>query len=420
MDRTFGTDESGSATREGTAAARALMANFLRATGVTGDAPPRRYLWTDAFAVCTLLEFHRLGLEPESLRTVPGPDTPDARAGTPADSFLELALHLVNQVHHVLGRHRPDDPRTGWLSGLDEQAGEGHPTAGGLRIGKALPERLAGAPVDRRLEWERDGQYFHYLTRWMHALLRLHRATGRPEHLRWARELATAAYRGFLRADGPEGPHLAWKMSVDLSRPLVPTPGHHDALDGWITFLTLEAASEEGDDGLTAPMAGLREMSGVASGRGWATEDPLGLGGLLVNAWQVAQLDLAGETDLVHLLELLLASADAGLRAFLRSGLLQTEAGFRLPFRELGLSIGLHGVERLAESAVMDGHGIPAEQHVIRHLVNELQGALPLARRVEETWLDPAARELESWTGHRDINAVMLATSLVPDGYLGV
>jgi len=31
--------------------------------------------------------------------------------------------------------------------------------------GKALNERGADEPVDEHLEWNRDGQYFHYLTR---------------------------------------------------------------------------------------------------------------------------------------------------------------------------------------------------------------------------------------------------------------
>jgi len=42
----------------------------------------------------------------------------------------------------------------------------------------------------------------------------------------------------------------------------------------------------------------------------------------------------------------------------------------------------------------------------------------PLAAHIEETWLDPAAQSVESWTDHLDINSVMLATSLVPDAYL--
>ena len=52
-------------------------------------------------------------------------------------TYLDLALRLVNQVHHILGRHREDDSRHGWISGLDKQKGEPHPTQKGLRIGKS-------------------------------------------------------------------------------------------------------------------------------------------------------------------------------------------------------------------------------------------------------------------------------------------
>jgi hypothetical protein len=35
--------------------AHELMTRFVERTGVTGTTRPRRYLWTDAFAVCNLL-----------------------------------------------------------------------------------------------------------------------------------------------------------------------------------------------------------------------------------------------------------------------------------------------------------------------------------------------------------------------------
>ncbi|HTY52241.1 MAG TPA: hypothetical protein VMB35_03495, partial [Methanomicrobiales archaeon] len=124
--------------------ARRIMAEFARLTGL--DPPggsPKRYLWTDAFAVCNYL-----GLSP----------------GAGHERCRDLALRLVDQVHHTLGRHREDDPRKGWISGLPPDEGERHPAIGGLRIGKRLPERRPGEPSDERLEWDQDGQYFHYLT----------------------------------------------------------------------------------------------------------------------------------------------------------------------------------------------------------------------------------------------------------------
>ncbi len=130
-----------------------IMTEFARLTGLSpATSEPRCYLWTDAFAVCNFL-----GLYQEK--------------GDKA--FKDLALQLVDQVHSTLGRHRGDDSRTGWISGLDEEQGRKHPTLRGLRIGKARNERRFSDPFNERLEWDRDGQYYHYLTKWMHALNRV-------------------------------------------------------------------------------------------------------------------------------------------------------------------------------------------------------------------------------------------------------
>ena len=180
----------------------ALMEAYAQRTGLTNMRHPRRYLWTDAFAVCNFLGLARA--------------TKDQR-------FLELARRLVDQTHHTLGRHRDDDPRRGWISGSDERSGQDHPTRGGLRIGKEMPERRQDEPFDERLEWERDGQYFHYLSKWMHALDQLSRTTREPRFNLWARELAAAAAQSFIHRSPVGGaPRMYWKISIDLSRPLVP------------------------------------------------------------------------------------------------------------------------------------------------------------------------------------------------------
>jgi hypothetical protein len=117
------------------------MAAFAQRTGLSPAAEnPQRYLWTDAFAVCSFLEL----LEK-----------------TGDQGYRRYATELVDQVHNVLGRFRADEGRTGWISGLDEEAGRCHPTLGGLRIGKPLKERSADEVLDEQLEWDRDGQYFH-------------------------------------------------------------------------------------------------------------------------------------------------------------------------------------------------------------------------------------------------------------------
>jgi hypothetical protein len=39
---------------------------------------------------------------------------------------------------------------------------------------------------------------------------------------------------------------------------------------------------------------------------------------------------------------------------------------------------------------------------------------------IEGFWLEGRNRESETWREHRDINMVMLATSLAPDGFLSI
>ena len=200
-----------------------LMMRFAERTGLTSQRPSQRYLWTDAFAVCNFLGLART---------------------TGESRYSELALHLIDRVHRILGRHRPDDQRTGWISGLTAEHGEAHPTLGGLRIGKPLPERPADEPMDERLEWDRDGQYFHYLTKWMHALDQVTRSSGQGLFSTWARELAHTAHRAFTSAPPHGGPRrMYWKLSIDLSRPLVASMGQHDPLDGLVTYAQLEATA---------------------------------------------------------------------------------------------------------------------------------------------------------------------------------
>ena len=108
-----------------------LMREFAALTGLSrAGERQRRYLWTDAFAVCNFLELY---------------------LQTSHESYRNLALQLVDQVHRILGRHRGDDRRTGWISGFGEREGKLHPTIGGLRIGKKLKERSPDDPFDEQL-----------------------------------------------------------------------------------------------------------------------------------------------------------------------------------------------------------------------------------------------------------------------------
>ena len=361
-----------------------LMDDFARATGVTGNSPPRRYLWTDAHAVCNWLALERELADP---------------------SYLDLAVSLVAQVHEVLGRHRPDDARSGWISGLSESEGAQHPTSGGLRIGKPRPERRAADPSDEQAEWQQDGQYYHYLTRWQHALYRMALRTGEADYLRWAVELALAAHQSFRARSGP--PRLYWKMSIDLRYPLVASSGHHDPLDGLISSLVLRSGRE--DQQLDRVIA---DLGGLCRGRDWITDDSLGIGGLMFDACRLAQLQQTSpDPGLADLLTEILNAVSTGLFRFIRSDTLRLPANYRLAFRELGLAIGLWGFE-VIEECQPDSRALSALAAIRPYLgVREL---------IEEFWLQPLHQSGPTWVDHQDINSVMLATSLTRAAFLTI
>lgn len=380
---------------------RELMAEFARLTGLVDGPTPRRYLWTDAFAVCNFLELYRQTRE---------------------ETYKQLALRLVDQVHHVLVRHRTDDPRTGWISGLVELEGERHPTRGGLRIGKPLNERQPGEPINERLEWDRDGQYYHYLTKWMHALSRVSRITGEANYHRWAIELAKTAHTSFTYQPSSGGrKRMVWKMSIDLSYPLVSSMGQHDPLDGLITYHQLQATAPKEAAHPTWPdlQTEIADMAGICAGKNWTTADPLGLGGLLADAYKLAQLIAHHHLKPFDRLETLLDASLVGLQAYASQDALQLPIDFRLAFRELGLSIGLRAVERL-QTLVKENPERFEKRVQLPSRLAVLRRYTPLADSIETFWLDRPHREAESWLAHREINMVMLATSLAPDGYLSL
>jgi len=372
------------------AAAAEIMMQFAENTGLTGNVKPHRYLWTDAFAVCNFLE----------LKTQTGDDT-----------YRDLALRLVDQVHRVLGRHRDDDARSGWISGLAEEEGVAHPTAGGLRIGKTLPERGLKEAGDSQLEWDRDGQYFHYLTKWMQALHQVARKTGEAAYDRWARELARAAHDRFTYQLDPALPKLMyWKMSIDLTHPQVSSMGHHDPLDGYITYLELQAAAPGELRRETA------EMENICRGRDWITDDPLGIGGLLCDSLRLARLKAAGIEVQGGLMEEMLSSAAEGVRRYVRQNPTSQPVEFRLAFRELGLAIGLYA-SAFIEKYLPDLPKRFGAADVVAVALKRLAAHRGLATDIVDFWLENQSGA--GWASHRDINMVMLATSLLPQGFLG-
>ncbi len=381
--------------------AERLMTAFAARTGVRGGGDPVcRYLWTDAYGVLAMLALHR---------------------ATGVDAYRDDAVRLAQLVHEVLGRHREGDARAGWISGLSEDEGMRRPTAGGLRIGKPLRERAADEPLDEQLEWERDGQYFHYLTKWMQALAQLGLATGDPAWIEHAVTLAHVAVRGFVhtpRLGAPQRMH--WKMSVDLTRPLVASMGQHDPLDGLATILFVRAARHRLSPQPAALDTEIEILRAIcARHASWSTTDPLGIGGLLADAAML--IELVGQRDIAFesLLHTILSDAHRGLDFALDGGsgarMLSQPTEVRLAFRELGLCMGLRAIGPMQAAMVAhpDRFLPDASAAALRVRLDAMQRAVPVADRIEATWLDPATRETRGWVEHRDINDVMLAASLL-------
>jgi hypothetical protein len=378
------------------------MSGFERRTGLNPALPdPQRYLWTDAFAVCNLLDlFKRTGIQ----------------------EYQRRARGLIEQVHWVLGRYRKDDARSGWISGLDEQTGARHPTAGGLRIGKPVKERESGEPFDERREWDRDGQYFHYLTKWIHALCQMAFITGDSENARSAVELAAAAFKAFVsrsEAGGVEG--VYWKMSTDGSRPLVAAMGLHDALDGFITFHEAQHAATKMQIGAGAAdlSPAIGSLSALCRHKDWATHDPLDLGGLLFDACRLCQLTSAEPVEAADLLEDLVNACHVSLYAILDKRFLNRSVSQRLPFREFGLAIGLRALPMIADLMIQDKMRSRIRP-ALRRSVDLLLPYQRLSRNIIDAWLPHAQQQDGSWNAHRDINDVMLATTLIPGMFLSV
>ncbi len=369
-----------------------LMQDFARRTGLDPAADvPRRYLWTDAFAVCYYVgRYVHFGDE----------------------HAQELAVRLIDQVHEVLGHHRADDDRKGWISGLAEGEGTARPTAGGLRIGKRTNERRPQDMPDAAQEWEQDGQYYHYLTKWAHALCQAGRAFDEARYVDQAAELMRAAHRAFVYKAPGGTRRMYWKMSIDLTRPLVTTMGQHDPLDGFLMCMEVEAAARAlGRGDVLAKET--EEMRAILLESYLLTDDPLGIGGLLADSFRASQLMDQGVLHDPDLMEDLVRASVVSMDAFSQGHMLDYPAEARLAFRELGLSIGIHALEMLSV-----GRASRVTGPKLGKMLDAAGEYSPLAKEIEATWMRSGNREGCTWTDHEDINAVMLSTSLEPRGLL--
>jgi hypothetical protein len=358
--------------------ARILMDSFAQRTGIIKEKgnPEDRYLWTDAFAVQTFFGLYHEFQE---------------------ETYKNYAFKLIDIVHETLGSYHPGDYRKGNFSGLSGEEAKKHPTAGGLRIGKKLPERESGQPFNERLEWERDGQYFHYITRWIHALLQAAIESGENKYSLWAAELLLASDK-FIYSSGI-GIRMYWKMSTDLSRPLVTGMGGHDPLEGLVCAVAIKEAVPEKSVELE-PVTQKFHM--MCKNKNWSTTDSLGIGGLLLNTLKSGILKEAynfpPSSQPSKLLEMSLES----LEKYQDLKEINYAASKRLAFRECGLSLGLRTLYGLKDQI---SYKLPK--------VDKLEDYISLAAEIEEFWKKSSNRQVSTWMNHLNINMVSLAASMV-------
>lgn len=354
-----------------------LMSAFAIRTGIQteGGNSDRRYLWTDAFALQNFLALFNLEGKPE---------------------YEKQALRLIELVHHNLGKFASHDERQGWISGLSKEGAEKHPTVAGLRIGKKLPERGPDDHFDQRLEWERDGQYYHYHTRWITALSVAADHFNQNDFKRWAAELSLAGAQ-FIEED--PALRMYWKMSVDLTRPLVPSMGAHDPMEGLLCALQVQEAMDEEQKRFQDYVDNLKRM---ASRMDWSTTDALGLGGLLLNVVRAARLE--SRIDLPDSVkpQKLLEDTERGLKRFVPTFNASEPAQYRLAFRECGLSLGLRVLEGSLDSLQKLNIHTTLDPHIFR-----------LADEIEEFWENEQNQKSPTFRDHLDINEISLASSLL-------
>lgn len=364
-----------------------LVENFTKRTGIDNEngSSAIRYLWTDALAVQCLLALY---------------------LNTRNKDYLDKAQKLVDLVHYHLGRFHPEDKRSGWISGLSDKRDRQHPTAAGLRIGKELPERRPDEAYDEIKEWKRDGQYFHYNTRWIDTLLSTYRVSKDLKYARWAAELLEASSRFLVNQDSEM--RLYWKMSTDLSRPLVNSQGFQDPLDGLICSLQVLDIFPDKRSELNYLLS---EFKALCFDRSWKSRDALSAAGLLLNALKAASVKKPEpliKPQPGELFEQAFENLDDFNRNFSNGA-----AEARLAFRECGLSMAINLLKANSE--------IPEVSDLSK---SHLQSYVQLAHEIEDFWILEKNRRSGNWMDHENINSVSLAASLLaaesPEAFLEI
>ena len=218
--------------------------------GLCYDGYQRRYLWTDAFGVLaytSIAEMHEINEDKVT-----------------ANTYRRACDKLIQTVHECLGSPRSNDKDDAMKN--DPSSPTGHV---GLRIGKLDSRKI----TDYGMEF--DGQYWHYIDKWLLAL-------ARSGHVNEGIHIAKSCFPAFFDA-GHGG--IRWKVSVDSTAPpsLRRAGPSDDTLVALIVFSILEADRVRSDDDNSDDAPSLsNEIQILKSTRiGYTprvTNDPLGWG----------------------------------------------------------------------------------------------------------------------------------------------
>ncbi|KAJ5309756.1 uncharacterized protein N7443_002217 [Penicillium atrosanguineum] len=322
-----------------------------------------RYLWTDAFGVLNLLTMHKE-------YTVAGGGSDDKR-------YLVLARRLIETVHDVLGHTRDNRSQ---LPG----ATDANPLGGGLRIGKTDEQ---GSDC--------DGQYHHYLTIWMFALNRMAMASGDMDYNRLAVQLARAIHPKFFQNRSTSHPRVVWKMSMDLSTPLVTSEGNLDPIAGFVVFRLLQATAMKAGDGevLSEEIADYRRVMD-RKGEHFVSSDPLDLGMTLWTAHWFSGRETWASNLVTKCFEHL-------YNLFEIDQYLLRNTKFRLAFREFGTAMGLQ---------------CEAEQTTEKERSVDLKNWADCIIAEWDPYMELSISEDQTPEDMRPITRVMYASALTPGG----
>lgn len=188
--------------------------------GLCCDGHHRRYLWTDAFAVLAYTSLAERLQEKQEHTPSPQQDS--------SDKYRQAAHKLVDVVHQCLGTPASiTSSKNMSKMRVDDSSPTGYV---GLRIGKTESRPV----TDYGMRY--DGQYWHYIDKWLLALARLGRVAD-------GIGIAKSCFPYFYddnSAGGGGG--MRWKLSVDATPPpdLERAYPNDDTLTALIVFSILE------------------------------------------------------------------------------------------------------------------------------------------------------------------------------------